>query len=411
MPKKNTTKVAEGFSSAINTLTIGYVLALAIIGGIAATAHIFTGVVINAQQNNAAIINESGRQRMLSQRIAFLAQKMAAEQSNNDRVALAEAIQTFEQSHQALITSKLGDEKALSPDIKALLFDEPHLLDKRVQDYLAAAKTIRDNPIANATELTYLVNAASAGKSEASSLLASLDLVVETFQLEHEQQIAELKNIQNIALIVLAIVLAMEAILIFRPLIQRVNKLANSLDNVSMTDRFTGIKNRRGFMLIGDTVISQRQQGALIVLDIDHFKNINDQHGRETGDACIIHLTTVASAIFRAGDLFGRIGGEEFAAILPGASEQDALMVAERLRSELANFPCSTVGIKCSADSIPLTISVGVCAYSAPRPLSELLHEADAALYAAKRGGRNRVSSSSSMDSMPLRMPEELTVC
>lgn len=151
------------------------------------------------------------------------------------------------------------------------------------------------------------------------------------------------------------------------------------------TDELTGLANRRALaaaMSAGDA-----GRSALIMLDLDHFKRVNDTLGHPAGDVALKHLAKLLRVTLRGGDLAARIGGEEFAVWLPGADLALGLEVAERLRALVASRPFHFGGAKHS-----LSISCGVSACPVPivQP-DNLMATADSALYRAKREGRNRV--------------------
>ncbi|MEM8984051.1 MAG: diguanylate cyclase [Pseudomonadota bacterium] len=398
------------FGGAINALTVGYVVALAIIGAIAATAHIVTEMVIDAQTDNAHIVNVTGRQRMLSQRIVMLAGAWHGSGESRDYELLSGAIDAFERAHNNIVAGRTGRDTAMLPsEVSALMFAEPQWLDAQVREHIARARTVAEGGPNAAAALSALFDAVLVPATAPNSLLYGLNAVVKIFEEKHSAQLQRMKRVQSIALAVLAVALALEAVLIFRPLVRRVNTLGESLRTASVTDPMTGLTNRRGFMLLGEALSAQRQRGALIIIDIDHFKGINDTYGHSAGDACIKHLAAVAKTIFRTGDVLARIGGEEFAAALQGVDEQDTLMVAERLRRAVETTPCDVSAIRCGTDTIAFTISLGVCTFAHPRPLSELLHDADAALYRAKHAGRNQVQTALDLDTTTFRLAERPT--
>ena len=130
---------------------------------------------------------------------------------------------------------------------------------------------------------------------------------------------------------------------------------------------------------------------SLILLDIDHFKKVNDTHGHQAGDEVLRHLSAIALKALRTEDVFARFGGEEFAVILRGASTRGAGRLAERLREALVQQPC-----RFEDKEIRTTLSAGCAALSccvAPSP-DEVVAVADRRLYAAKQAGRNRVVAS-----------------
>jgi diguanylate cyclase (GGDEF)-like protein len=158
------------------------------------------------------------------------------------------------------------------------------------------------------------------------------------------------------------------------------------------TDELTGLANRRAFKAALGT--GDPARSALILLDLDRFKAVNDTLGHAAGDAALKHLAQLLKAAVRAGDIAARIGGEEFAVWLPGAELPLALEIAERLRALVAERPFRFGGAE-----HPFTISCGVSA--CPVPITHpdnLMAAADGALYRAKREGRNRVVASTGKD-------------
>ncbi len=151
------------------------------------------------------------------------------------------------------------------------------------------------------------------------------------------------------------------------------------------TDELTGLANRRALNAAMGTGDASRT--ALVMLDLDHFKHVNDTLGHPAGDAALKHLAKLLRTALRAGDVAARIGGEEFAVWLPGADLALAQEVAERLRALVAERPFRWAGAEHA-----LSISCGVSASPVPIPQADnLMATADAALYRAKREGRNRV--------------------
>jgi len=154
----------------------------------------------------------------------------------------------------------------------------------------------------------------------------------------------------------------------------------------AMTDELTGLANHRRF----HELLAREQAGgesrALIILDIDNFKLVNDRHGHQTGDAVLRAVGQVVRANCRDSDEAARYGGEEIAVVLPGATLERAHEVAERIRAAIAAHQFPVVG----GGVLRVTASVGVAATAPGCGHAELLTAADTALYAAKRGGKNR---------------------
>ena len=156
-------------------------------------------------------------------------------------------------------------------------------------------------------------------------------------------------------------------------------------------DHLTGVVNRRAFFEAAELELDRNRRAprptALILVDADHFKSINDRHGHAGGDAVLRYLGGLLAATFRQVDVVARVGGEEFAVLLPSCDLEGALAVAERLRAlvEGGRVPFDGAQIRC-------TISAGVTVCDGEKlALETLMKRADQALYAAKAGGRNRV--------------------
>jgi diguanylate cyclase (GGDEF)-like protein len=159
----------------------------------------------------------------------------------------------------------------------------------------------------------------------------------------------------------------------------------------AMTDPLTGLFNRRAFFAAATGMISQQMRKkkpvSVLAFDLDHFKSVNDRFGHGVGDDTLRLFAQTASENMRATDVIGRLGGEEFVAILPG-NITDAAMVGERVRAAFEK-----AGLEISGHRIGATVSIGVAEAGPPlAEFGELIGRADAALYRAKHGGRNRVT-------------------
>jgi diguanylate cyclase len=180
----------------------------------------------------------------------------------------------------------------------------------------------------------------------------------------------------------------------------RMEQQAEEIDRTrkeAHSDALSGVSNRKGFderllVLLGDL----KRGGdpfALVLVDMDHFKWINDTHGHTAGDNVLKEFGALLKRVVREGDFVGRYGGDEFALLLPRADLEVAAKVADRLRSETTrtNFGLGSVG-----ELGAVTISVGVALARAGDTPEVLIGRADQALYASKKGGRNRVKLESS---------------
>jgi diguanylate cyclase (GGDEF)-like protein len=161
------------------------------------------------------------------------------------------------------------------------------------------------------------------------------------------------------------------------------------LRDAASTDELTGLLNRRGFLNAAELLVvrqaQKRQPVSVLMFDLDHFKKINDRFGHATGDEALRLFGKTASGNMRESDIVGRLGGEEFAAILPG-SLQDAATVADRVR-----LAFEAAGVTIAGCPIGATVSIGAASGTFGTDVAKLLSRADAALYRAKSNGRNLV--------------------
>jgi diguanylate cyclase (GGDEF)-like protein len=159
----------------------------------------------------------------------------------------------------------------------------------------------------------------------------------------------------------------------------------------ALVDPLTGLANRRAFLSDADALAERRTKNGealtVLIADLDRFKTVNDRFGHAIGDRVLQVFADTISRTLRAHDVSGRLGGEEFAFLLPGTSAADAARVAERIRLRFAEA-ARTVG----AHAVASTVSIGVATTRAPgAQVMELLAVADQALYRAKAEGRNRI--------------------
>jgi diguanylate cyclase (GGDEF)-like protein len=175
-----------------------------------------------------------------------------------------------------------------------------------------------------------------------------------------------------------------------------IKKIA-SLKQESITDGLMGIKNRRYFegRLCEEVAHSKRHKLplSLLLLDVDHFKSINDTYGHQAGDEVLKNLSALVLKMVRDSDVVARYGGEEIAIIAPSTPKPEAELLAERLRNAIEKTTVATIGA--TQEVIQVTVSVGVSALGhVVMDRDALLEEADQALYTAKNQGRNKVISS-----------------
>ena len=166
---------------------------------------------------------------------------------------------------------------------------------------------------------------------------------------------------------------------------------AEKLRELAIMDSLTGLFNRRHFIELSDREFDRASRYgkdlSLMMMDIDHFKAVNDAYGHAVGDEVLRHLAEIFRSGLRSTDVVGRLGGEEFGVLLPETGLPVAVLLAERVRKTVADKPIQT-----SAGNLVVTISIGVATTTTEAPkLESLMQFADTALYKAKEKGRNRV--------------------
>lgn len=195
----------------------------------------------------------------------------------------------------------------------------------------------------------------------------------------------QLRQTQAVAMALFVLLLAVAMIVAWRKVRQ-----ARHLQDLASTDELTGLANRRALMAFStDAVARAHQQGTaltVLMIDIDHFKRINDAHGHAIGDDVLRRVGRVLPAGLRERDRVGRLGGEEFLAVLPGASVDRAEQVALRMRGAIADTALET-----PQGALRFSVSIGVAGLQPGETIDRLVARADAALYRAKNEGRDRV--------------------
>ncbi|WP_445767697.1 diguanylate cyclase [Rheinheimera sp.] len=213
-----------------------------------------------------------------------------------------------------------------------------------------------------------------------------------TRQLEAEKQLAEehvstLQLAQRWQYAALSLIALLFVILFSFAL--SLKKRNSKLHRLAMTDELTNIANRRRIMMQAEQervkAIDTAEPLCFLILDLDHFKQVNDRYGHDAGDTVLQQMCMTVSAMLREQDHFGRTGGEEFLIVLPNTDAEQAMTIAERLRLAIA-----ALGFNGTSKQLSVTCSIGISLYQADEALNISLARADDALYQAKAAGRNQ---------------------
>ena len=379
-------------------LTIIYVLALSFIALLALVSHLLIVQMTGAQKETAEIVYIAGRQRVTAQQVALHASDYMNMQDQKHKALMENAYFSFKLGHDYLIhgyeESKSGAVE-LSPQLFKIYFDDPVNLHKQAQDYMRLCEELlklspqEDRP-------DFLRTYQQLSTMATGELIKSLDLAAQQYQEEALIRINRLTRMQTIVFVVLILTLLIEAMFIFRPLVAHVRKYSNQLLTLALKDSLTGLNNRRAFIQSAEAEVSRAMRHGsdlcVVISAIDKFKAVNDTYGHAAGDAVLKHIAKILMETFRKEDVIGRIGGEEFAFILPQTNADQAKQLMDKLRMKIEMSECAVQDERGKSVTLKVTSSFGIASFDdKTENLASLMKRADAALYEAKDTGRNRV--------------------
>ena len=378
-------------------LTYGYMLGLGLLAAFTLGSGWTLTELLERQRDSAAIINVAGAQRMLSQRIAALAPVVAdpaAEGHQEAAIALGAAAARMRAAHERLLTRVVGhgarDERLLQhylsgPDAPGAAV--PGFLDR-------AGQLLRPGDPDRAAATAREVRALALGP-----LLAALETAVGLHEAAATRDVQAAQDAHHLTLLLALLVLLGEATLIFRPLVRHARRLAERLDMQARTDPLTGLLNRRAVKAALAEIVAAGGPATVVAIDLDHFKRVNDTVGHDAGDAVLCAMAERLRYGLRGGDLVGRMGGDEFVAILPGLG--DAALAADvlgRLGASL-NQPMAHAG-----RLLPVGATLGYALLPADgASVESILQDADLALIRAKQQARGSLGRSQSGDGAEAR--------
>lgn len=212
---------------------------------------------------------------------------------------------------------------------------------------------------------------------------------------------SQISGLAFLSTFAIAMLLSTPVMLVFFTTGLEINRLNEKMAALADIDHLTGLTNRRKFF--GDISVHRaetgeavlRQRGALLIIDVDHFKSVNDGHGHQAGDEALVHISQLLKQCVRDNDLVARLGGEEFGVLLMDADKSIAQQIAERIRMTIHTTP-----VTLQSGLLNLSVSIGGSEVWPLQSLADCMRRADLLLYAAKSAGRNRVQFSE-----PLRVP------
>jgi diguanylate cyclase (GGDEF)-like protein len=373
-----------------------YAISLGILAAYFIASYFVLHAAIVQQRSMAKAMSVGGQQRMYSQRIAMFADAVVTEKDaaarEKAREDLATSIRIFRSAHEALVTGDPSINPAgwPPPGVRALYFGEPNAVDKQVMAYIRHAEEFEarsahaispDDP-----DLTYLLTVGPG------PLLQSLDEVVHAYDAAQHTAIQRFELLQIVLLVLGLSTLVAVWFTILMPLEREIAKKTAQLERAASLDPLTDILNRSAFSTRVEELLAHarrsNERGAMLLIDLDRFKAINDTLGHSAGDRALIETARRLRTQARAGEYITRLGGDEFAVYAPSTTDLEAFVtrMADMLQFEM------------SIDGTPVRVgaSIGVARFpDDATTLDDLLVAADKALYAAKHAGRGTYRFSS----------------
>lgn len=407
MSKKEQHTVTEKDESVVGWLNRGYVLALTFIIILTIMSHNLTSKVIQQEIVGAEVATNLSNQITLISQIGRYASSYYIAPEGLDLTLLGNSINNMKQS-LALINAYLDSTKETSTakdDLRRAMRDTL-MLDQRLQsfigqatDYYSLAKRPKSvDPVQAGKDILDVQRALKKISDKPNQdLIKLLQISLADHQQNQLEEIRTLHDMQTFLTYGIVFIILLEALLIFRPLVKRVEKSQKSLMKLALEDTLTGLRNRRAFTKDFDayerSLQRKKEKFVVAICDLDKFKSVNDTYGHDVGDLVLKHFANILKRALRPTDIVARMGGEEFAILLTNTNEDVAFKVLDRLRQIVEKNACP-LGGKGQPEKLKFTTSIGYA--EGPLPdvpinVDDFMKLADNALYKAKEGGRNMV--------------------
>ncbi len=351
---------------------------------------------IAAEESNMVEVNDiGGRQRVLSERTVHLLLEYAVEDDQTARSQIVNLIesslQQFDKTHKLLIRGYLAEGQMVyfSDSIDNIFFDEPEYLDEKARIFIYNTREVLDREWSpEFISSYYLKQLREAAKQD---LHSSLDALATQYTINSKSRITRLRIVVAILLGGIIVVLCGVGALVFNPMFKRIEEQEQELHKMAFIDPLANCHNRRSFLANAGTAFERSRRYkhtfAVLFIDIDRFKEINDKYGHAIGDEAIKEMTRICQDNIRDSDILGRIGGDEFGIILQECGLEFAIQNAEKLRERISDHIVSS-----DLGTIRFSISVGAATVvDSDKDIYDILKRADKNLYEAKRSGRNLV--------------------
>lgn len=369
-----------------------YVSALTLVAAIAIITHWLTDGFLKEHEQIARTTETIRNERLIIEKIPQIIQKYLQESSPEQTKKLVKEfdkqISTIQRYHSIL--KNISQDSHFSPKkreaLNKLLFQPPFKIDERLSAYITHAHAIQ---VATKAEQEHLLKILT----DNSLIIKGFDNFLYVFEADRYGEMQKTRVFMLVLLLFLIITLLLEALFIFRPLFNQITRQTEDLHEMAMMDPLTGCHNRRSFYDHAGKEVARVKRydskSSVLLIDIDHFKYVNDTYGHDVGDAAIIAVANTINELLRESDVFGRLGGEEFGIIVPETDLNGAMILAEKIRKRIED----TI-IDHNGTMVDITVSMGVTKIlKDDESIDAALKRSDVLLYASKQQGRNQITS------------------
>jgi diguanylate cyclase (GGDEF)-like protein len=360
------------------------------------TASIIIIDYIAAEESRMVEVNDiGGRQRMLSERTIHLLLEYAVETDPTARAGIVElidlALVPFDRTHNLLIRGQLpnGQTVIFSDNIDDIFFGAPENLDLKARIFIYNTREVLERGWSPTLVSNYYFKQLRAATIQ--DLHSSLEVLAAQYTDNSKTRITRLRMVVAVLLGGIVVVLFGVGAFVLIPMFKRIENQEQELHKQAFIDPLTNCHNRRSFLANAGTAFERSRRYnhtfAVLYIDIDHFKAINDTYGHAVGDEAIKAMTRICQENIRESDVLGRLGGDEFGIILQECGLEYAIQTAEKLRACVAEHIIAN-----DIETIRLSISIGaVTIVDRDDDAFDILKRADKNLYQAKQAGRNLV--------------------
>lgn len=378
-------------------LNIAYIFAFTLIALFTMAGHGTTYYIMQKQTESTEVTYHISRLRGLVQRIPYHVRNYEEHATEVDQMLLQQAIKEVEFSH-GFLTERIGRDQTISKRLSEVYYRSRFEINANILAFIDKISLCANEgyEYGDPNKICYAVSVAiNAGLL--SALTGGLDVALEGYREETVRKIDEYHRLQVMGTIIIIAILLLEAVLIFRPLIYKIKMYHRLLLKQALEDPLTKLRNRRAFTqsATGELKRSGRDNTpvAVVLMDLDKFKLVNDTYGHDVGDTVLKHFSKMLRKHLRSGDIIGRIGGEEFAVVLTRSTDgEKAFQILDRMRALVADTPCSYHDKNGEPCSLHYSVSIGVVSLIPnDETIESLLMRADEMLYKAKDTGRNKV--------------------